>query len=935
MKPKRWQQIEGLYQAALEREKSLRPEFLANACAGDPELLREVESLVALESRVDAFLEERALEVAARALAQDQARSEEPLTGQMVSHYRILEKLGAGGMGEVYLAEDTRLGRRVALKVLPRELAGDPARKARLIHEARAASALNHPNIVTLYDVGSEGGIDFLVMEYVAGKPLAELIPRQGMPVKEALRCAVQIADALAGAHAAGIVHRDLKPGNVMVAAEGLVKVLDFGLAKFAEVPAAETPTRLTTEGAVLGTVGYMSPEQAEGKPVDARSDIFSFGALLYEMVSGRRPFERDSKLSTLAAILNEEPKPVRELAPELPPELEQIIARCLRKDPARRFQHIDDVGVALEGLRQETGTPPPKRMPRWRRWVWPCVAIAAVLALALVWWLREPPAAGELRAVPLTSYPGPQSDPSLSPDGSRVAFVWDGEKQDSFQIYVMQIGVGTPVRITNHPGVPFSLAWSPDDRHIAFLRRVEGDRVAIMLVPPFGGPERKFAEISTYASCCLSWTPDGRWLAFPARNSPGEPQSIWVVSVDTGERRRLTSPRVAFGALGDWNASFSPDGRMLAFSRGEKDNVARPYALSLSRDLRPEGEPRRLTGRFYGDFIGIAWLPDGREIVFGAGADPAYLLWRLAVSGRSDPVRLPYATESAVLPVIVHRRLVYSWSRRETNLWRLDTRTGERTMLIGSGSARAHLIPQYSPDGRRIAFQSNRSGSLEVWTCDADGSNCLQLTSYGGPELGAARWSPDSQSIAFDCRVTGQPAVYVVAADGGTPRLLADDGYVPSWSRDGRWIYFASGRSGRVEVWKMPAAGGPAAQVTRNGGAVTFESADGKYLYYDKTPWSDPDPLYRMPVEGGQEVEVAPRLQDWTCFGVTAKGVYFMPDSRTIRFLDPGSGTVSTLATFEKDAWYGFCVSPDDRFVVWAQQDRVSSELMLVDNFR
>jgi Tol biopolymer transport system component len=372
----------------------------------------------------------------------------------------------------------------------------------------------------------------------------------------------------------------------------------------------------------------------------------------------------------------------------------------------------------------------------------------------------------------------------------------------------------------------------------------------------------------------------------------------------------------------------------MLAFSRIEKAYVTRPYALSLSRDLRPEGEPRRLTDRFYGDLNGIAWTPDGREIVFGAGAPQAQLLWRLAVSGRSDPVRLPYAAEDALLPVIVQRRLVYSWFRVEVNLWRLDTRTGERRMLIGSGSARQHMLPQYSPDGRKIAFQSTRSGSLEVWTCDADGSDCLQLTSFGGPQLGTPRWSPDSQSIVFDCRVTGQSAVYVVAADGGTPRRLAEDAFVPSWSRDGRWIYFASGRSGREEVWKMPVASGPAVQVTRNGGGAAFESADGKYLYYDRHLYGDPDPLYRMPVEGGQEVEVVPRLQSWDGFGVTAKGVYFMPDLRTIRFLDPGSGRVSTLATLEKIGG-GLCVSPDDRFVVWAQFDRMSSELMLVDNFR
>jgi serine/threonine protein kinase/dipeptidyl aminopeptidase/acylaminoacyl peptidase len=919
----RWEKVEQIYDAALERPEAERAAFLREACGGDEHLRRDLESLLGFAQGAGDFREQPAPKASVLA------------AGRCISNYRVISKLGVGGMGEVYLAEDTRLGRRVALKVLPRELAGNPARKARLIHEARAASSLNHPNIVTLFDIGSEGGIDFLVMEYVAGKPLAELIPRQGMPVNEALRCAIQIADALTSAHATGIVHRDLKPGNMMVAADGLVKVLDFGLAKFTGAPEAETQTRLTTEGALLGTVAYMSPEQAEGKLVDTRSDIFSFGALLYEMLTGRRPFERSSKLSTLTAILNEEPKPVRELTPRVPPELEQVIARCLRKDPARRFQHIDEVKVLLEDLRQDRGASPPKRAPRWRLWLGLSVAIAAVLALALVWWWREPPAVGELRAVPLTSYPGRQYAPSLSPDGNRVAFVWNGDKQDTFQIYVRQIGGGTPVRITNQPGRPFSLAWSPDDRDIAFLRPVEGDRVAIMLVPPIGGPERKLAEISTYASCLLSWTPDGKWLAFAARNSPGDPHGIWVISVETGEQRRLTVPRVAPGAFGDATPSFSPDGRTLAFGREEKSNVVHLYALSLSRDLRPEGEPRRLTERFYGEWAGIAWLPDGQEIVFGAGTVEKDLLWRLAVSGRSDPLRLPYATEDALYPVIVRRRLVYSWSREELNLWRLDTRTGQRTMLIGSGGAREHDMPQYSPDGRRIAFRSDRSGSPEVWTCDADGSNCLQLTSFGGPQLGTARWSPDGQSIVFDCRATGQPAVYLVAADGGTPRLLAEDAYVPSWSRDGRWIYFASGRSGRLEVWKMPAGGGPAAQVTRNGGGAALESADGKLLYYGKNPGFGADSLYRMPVEGGPEVEVVPRLLTWSSFGVTAKGVYFMPDSRTIRFLDPGSGRVSTLATLEKNVRQGLCVSPDDRFVVWPQQDRSTSELMLVDNFR
>ncbi len=364
----RCEKIEQIYNAALERPEAERAAFLGEACGGDEELRRDLESLLGR--------------------AQGAAPGVSVLAaGRRISAYRVVSKLGVGGMGEVYLAEDTRLGRRVALKVLPRELATDPASKARLIHEARAASALNHPNIVTLHDIGSEGGVDFLVMEYVAGKPLGELIPRRGMPVKEALRCAAQIAGALASAHAAGIVHRDLKPGNVMVTEEGLAKVLDFGLAKkFVVGPEAETQTTLTTEGALVGTLSYMSPEQAEGKPVDARSDVFSFGALLYEMVTGRRPFERDSNLSTLAAILYEEPKPVRELTPHLPAELEQTIARCLRKDPARRFQHIDDVKVELEDLRHEAAAPaPPRSTPHRRRWFAKLWRIAIPVLLAAV----------------------------------------------------------------------------------------------------------------------------------------------------------------------------------------------------------------------------------------------------------------------------------------------------------------------------------------------------------------------------------------------------------------------------------------------------------------------------------------------------------------------------------------------------------------------
>ena len=284
----------------------------------------------------------------------------ESLLGQQLGSYQIFSLLGAGGMGVVYKARDTRLKRSVAIKVLPADSVSDPERKRRFIQEARAASALNHPNIITIYDIGSEGGIDFVVMEYVAGKTLDQLIPRKGMRLNETLKLAVQMADALAKAHSAGIVHRDLKPGNVMVTEAGLVKVLDFGLAKLTEVRRATKERRARREpqtetGTIVGTVSYMSPEQAEGKKIDARSDIFSFGAVLYEMVTGQKAFQGDSKMSTLAAILKQEPKPISQVIPGIPRELEKIINRCLRKNRDGAFKHMDDLKVALEEMKEES----------------------------------------------------------------------------------------------------------------------------------------------------------------------------------------------------------------------------------------------------------------------------------------------------------------------------------------------------------------------------------------------------------------------------------------------------------------------------------------------------------------------------------------------------------------------------------------------------
>jgi serine/threonine protein kinase len=412
MDPARWRRVEEIYQAAAERKPEERAAFLAVACAGEEELRHEVESLLAQPS-ADGMLDRPAWEPQAPQLA----------TGQQVSHYQIQEKLGEGGMGVVYRAYDTQLRRPVALKILPPEYASDPERRSRLLREARAASALHHPNIVGIHEVGSDGGVDFIAMEFIEGKTLGDIIPARGLPLGKALNYAVQIASGLAKAHAAGVVHRDLKPGNIMLTGDGLVKLLDFGLAQRVEL-AEGHETTLTMQGEIAGTPAYMSPEQAEGKALDGRSDIFSFGAVLYEILTGRRAFEGDSTASILAVVLREEPPPMGE---RIPSDVQKIIVRCLRKEPARRFQHAGDVKVELEELvaESDSGRPRDRTTSRPNRrglriWAAGIAAVALLAALAGAWWLERGTSAEDLKAVALTSS-SHANYPSFSPDGTKV----------------------------------------------------------------------------------------------------------------------------------------------------------------------------------------------------------------------------------------------------------------------------------------------------------------------------------------------------------------------------------------------------------------------------------------------------------------------------------------------------------------------------------
>ncbi len=905
------------------------------------------------------------------------------MIGQSLGHFEILAKLGEGGTGVVYKARDSHLDRLVAIKVLPSDRVADPDRRRRFVQEAKAASALNHPGIITIHDIAQHNGIDFIAMEYVEGHTLDHLIQRRGLPVGEAIGYAVQMADALAAAHAAGIVHRDLKPANVVVAANGRVKVLDFGLAKLidrvqlagdGDAPTMTLSGPATDRGVVVGTVAYMAPEQASGAQVDARADIFSFGAVLYEMVTGRRAFHGDSPLGTLTAVMREEPTPLRQLLADIPPELERVVTRCLRKDPERRWQSMADVKVALRELKEESdsgrltataaaGTRPTRT---WSVLGLVALALVSTAAIATVLWRQRAadsplasPAA--FAAVPLTTYQGREREPTFSPDGNSVAFTWNGEAEENWDIYVKLIGPGPPLRLTTDPAADVSPAWSRDGRSIAFLR-VLGDRTAVTLIPSLGGPERRVLEIPTSsvigAGQCLSWSADSRTLVLSGPLAPGGAAVLTAVDVATGQTTSITGARPA-GAGGDVLPSLSPDGRTLAFVRNRGIRSGELHVLSMSEAFSPVGEPRRLgpDGQFC---HGVTWSADGNNLIVSLGNTGNVGLWSIPVNGPAPSTRLSSLGEESLQPAVAaqQRRLAYTRSTLDENIWQLplagpDLPHGPAVKVIAS--TRRDLNAQFSPDGTRIVFESVRSGMQEVWVADRDGSNVRQLTAFNGRRGGTPGWSPDGKWIVYDMRDDGPGDIYVIAGEGGAPRRVTThpvDDLTPSWSRDGRWIYFGSRRTGRYEVWKVAPAGGEAIQVTTTGGVYAKESVDGRLLYHARVGQGLPS-LWHIPVDGGEAVQVISQLASYGNFAVARDGIYFeAPDPKSflghdsffnpfinptasIDFLSFATGKVSRVTALSRPAGNGLDVSPDGRTLLFSQMDSFAEDLMLVENFR
>jgi len=946
MTPEQWHRVKEVFEAALDHAPEERSAFVGQACGGDDLLHSEVNSLLSSYEEESSFMETPAAAIAARSLVSEESAA---LVGQQFGHYQIVREIGRGGMGVVYLAQDDSLGRPVALKLLPKHLTSDPNRLQRFEREARAASALNHHNILTIYEITQLDGLHSIATEFIDGVTLRDRIRSKELELSETLNIAEQIASALVTAHEAGIVHRDIKPENVMVRRDSYVKVLDFGLAKLTEqetvkrVNASAAIAGTNTDTGVMGTVGYMSPEQARGESVDHRTDIFSLGVVIYEMVTGHMPFEAKTAGDVVAPIPGQEPPPLAHYFPEAPAELQLLVNKALRTNQEERYQTITELLTDLRRVRSKHSA-----MSRFTaRHLSLLAATLAVAVAGSLWILFQPSRTVKsslppMTVLPFTSFPGGEWLGDFSPDGNQIAFAWTGEKEDNHEsdIYVKQIGAEKTLRLTSTPGSEFCPVFSPDGQNVAYIRYSETGAADVFITPALGGPERKLLTLGSNVPFppVWDWSHDGELIAFADKASKNEASKIFLISPDTLAKRALTSPAAGW----DYNPVFAPDGQSIAFVRQSSTLSADIYIVALMG-----GEPRRLT--FYNRFVaGLAWTADGREIIFSSTPDSRNgSLWRIQASGGAAE-RFDVAGYNASWPQISRRgnRLGYIQQSGDMNIYRMevsDQAVSKDPPRKFIASTRFDITPQYSPDGGRIAFASDRSGQNEIWMCDSDGSNLVRVTSLN-KYAGTPRWSPDGQQIAFDFFEERRGHIYVISPEGGGFHRITMgdfDDTVPSWSRDGKWIYFSSNRTGVYEVWKVPAAGGDAVQVTRQGGRLAFESMDGKYVYYCKE-YTTPG-IWRMPVDGGEELQVlnsfhSENLGDWA---VVNDGIYFIDehtkDGVAVEFFDFATRKVRHVAGLGKVPIgpHGIAVSPDRRQILYVQADHTGEDIMLVENFR
>jgi Tol biopolymer transport system component len=818
--PDRWPQIREIFEATVALPMDARAAYLSRTCGGDEALRREVDALVASHDRATNFLE-----TPASPGLIDPAPPH--LEGRRIGPYQLASRIGAGGMGEVYRAHDVKLARDVAIKVLPPLFTADAERLARFEREARVLAALNHPHIGAIYGLEESAGVTALVLELVEGQTLSERIAAAPVPIAEALPIARQIAEALESAHERGIIHRDLKPANVKLTPEGTAKVLDFGLATIE--PGADTrvesPPDATRTGVIAGTAPYMSPEQARGKRVDKRADIWAFGCVLYELLTGARAFSGETTTDVLVAVVDREPD-FTALPPATPVSIRRLLARCLVKDPNRRLRDIGEARIAIDDAFTRGREAVPRRRAGWVPWL-VAGSTLAVAAIAYVVGQRAtgPAAIADVRVHRLTDWVGLEETPSMSPDGRSVAFV--AGAGNSRHIWVRLIAGGAPLQLTRDPGEHLFPRWSPDSSSVVyFTPAVEPTEPGTLFeVSALGGTPRRIASAMGGADI----SHDGTKLTF-FRFEAGRIELV-IARRDGTDVRPLAQVDRGYYYL---SPRWSPDDSAVAYHRTATligNLFVVPAAGGTPRQLTQDGTVQD----------GLSWSPDGSRLIFSAtrGATVHYLpttnLWSIGADGR-DLRQLTFGEASYANPDVGHTgSMVANRWQGQSDIWRIPA-DGAPTENVARASRVTRqtsqvFTPSVSPDGSQVAYLSDAGNHANIWAVTLATGESRQVSYEQDPDVQVALplWSPTGDGIAYFTARKNSVNGWIVEPDGTNRRLLLPDAAWPVWSSDGQWLYFEQRRL----LKKLAASDGKIVTVRDQPATRPALSPDGRTLYY------------------------------------------------------------------------------------------------------
>jgi serine/threonine protein kinase/Tol biopolymer transport system component len=1000
MTPQRYKKINELFRSALEQAPDQRAAFLDRECGGDVELRREVESLISTHEQTGSFIDSPAFEAAASLLTNTQSM---PLAGQQISSYNILSLLGRGGMGEVYLAQDTRLGRKVALKLLTASSTKDEGRLRRFQQEARAASALNHPNILTIYEIGQVDNQRFIATEFIEGETLRKLLERTKMAVQQVLDVAMQVAGALAAAHQAGIIHRDIKPENVMLRQDGYVKVLDFGLAKLMEqqVPAlnTEAPTVAkvdTDPGIIMGTVTYMSPEQARGEKVDARTDIWSLGVVTYEMVAGCAPFAGRSSSDVIASILQKEPAPLARYSSDVPPELQWMVSKALRKDRDERYHSAKELLGDLKNLRQElehqarlerSATPEASsetgagvgsgqlvartadqratstadavgrttsglevyvsEIKRHKAGASIAIATLFVLlglaAFGLYKWVRsDKPATAfqDMRISKLTTT-GKMMDALISPDGKYAVHVMEAKGLQS--LWVRQISTSSSIQIVAPADVKYTgITLSKDGEQVYYVRSNKAEHDVLYQIPILGGNARRVAD---NVGSAVTISPDGRRFAFVRYDESSNENRLIIADLEGGEQHKLAARKNPESF--DYPA-WSPDGKIIACVVQNVDSSGVYWSVT---EVRVEdGAQTPISHARWAGAGKIAWLNDGSGLILPLleRISGPYQLWYLSYpTGEAHRITNDVNNYMSVSITAESKSLVTVQSETNSNIW----------IAPSSDYSHAKQITFSNHDGAEgIAFTANNKivycsqapGNYEIWITDTDGNNTKRLTS-GRYSSASPAVSPDGQFIFFSSsdRAGASTNIWRMRLDGSEAKQLTSYtqyAFAPQCAPDNKWVaYTVVGE--RPSIEKIPVEGGDPVRLASVFYFLPAVSPDGKLIAcrYAKEGKLG---VAIFASEGGEPVRAFETPVNIPANNMMNLVVHWTTDGRAITFVDTRDG-VSNIwsqpidggaliqhSRFQSDLIFSFDLSRDGKQLVCARGSQ-TNDVVLISNFR